>query len=313
MPNQVQAAARRRRGFTLIELLVVTAIVIIGMALAVPAVQQSRAQARQATCKNNLKQHGLALHNYHDTYKTFPPGWNAHVPTAGNSPRFGWQTSILPYMDQFPLFKSIARMNNGKVFEGNMPAADFGPLYMKQKILQTSIQVYRCPADSTSDTNPMRGDYGTSNYSGNHGNVPLPRWAAGRRTAFWPGQADTPREANGVMYWNSSVGFRDITDGMSNTFLVGERSVTSAAGIWPGVGSNEFENDVVTECSHGSRLNKGPTSFSSGHEGGANFLFGDGRVQFINNDIDSKSLDSDELGTYQRLANRDDRMPVGEY
>ena len=159
----------------------------------------------------------------------------------------------------------------------------------------------------------MRGDYGTSNYSANFGNLPLPRWTTGRQTAFWPGQADTPRETDGLMYCNSIVRFRDITDGPSNTFLVGERCVTSAAGIWPGVGSNEFENDAVTECSHASRLNKGPTSFSSGHLGGANFAFCDGHVQFINDTIDSQPETQGNLGTYQRLANRRDGQPVGDY
>ncbi len=300
----MQTHLPKRRGFTLVELLVVTAIVIIGMALALPAVQHSRAQARKDICRNNLKMFGLALHNYHDVYRVFPPGWNGHVQTAGNGPRIGWQTSILPFVDQAPLYSQID-------FSSPLPAAD--AKVGGKKIFQTVIKMYRCPADSTSATNPMRGDYGTSNYSGNHGNVPLPRWAAGRRTAFWPGQADTPRDGNGIMAWNSRIGIRDITDGTSNTFLVGERCVTSAAGIWAGVGSNEFENDAVTECSHSSRLNKGPTSFSSGHAGGANFLMCDGAVRFIQNDIDSKPLDSGEVGTYQRLANRHDGLPVGDF
>ncbi len=295
---------RHRRGFTLIELLVIAAIVIIGIALALPAVQYSRAQARQNICRNNLKMLAIALHNYHDIYAEFPPGWVAHVPAAGNGARLGWPVFILPMMDYAPLYKRFD-------FESPMPKADAN--VNGAKIFQTVIKEYRCPADSTSATNPMRGDYGTSNYSGNHGNVPLPRWAAGRRTAHWPGQADTPKDANGVMYYNSSVRMRDMIDGPSNIFLVGERSVTSAAGIWPGVGSNEFENDAVTDCSHASRLNKSPTSFSSGHAGGANFLMCDGAVRFVQDDIDSQSLDTGDLGTYQRLANRRDGKVVGDF
>ena len=98
------ASLPRRRGFTLVELLVVTAIVIIGIALAVPAVQQSRAQARQATCKNNLKQIVLALHNYHEVHAGFPPAWVSKGYAAGNGPCFGWMTFILPMIDQARLY-----------------------------------------------------------------------------------------------------------------------------------------------------------------------------------------------------------------
>ncbi len=248
----------QRRGFTLIEFLVVTGIVALSISFLPSVIQQAREAARRSTCRNNLKQIGLAFHNYHDTYRLFPPAWTAHISTAGNGPRIGWQTSILPYVDQAPLFQQFN-------FSNPLPAADseFGKQW-----LRIQIPTYRCPSDPTSAINPMRWDYGTSNYSGNHGSLSLPRWTTGRNTVFWPGQIDTPREANGIMWWNSNCGIRDITDGMSNTFMVGERSVASSAGIWPGVGSNEFENDVMTECSHGSRLNRGPTSFSSPHPGG---------------------------------------------
>jgi prepilin-type processing-associated H-X9-DG protein len=203
-------------------------------------------------------------------------------------------------VDQGPLFDQVD-------FNKNLPAAE------DQKFLQTHLPIYRCPSDTTSTTNPMRGNYGTSNYSGNHGSLSLPRWTTGRQTAFWPGQVETPKKANGIMYWNSIVRLRDITDGASNTFMVGERCVTSASGIWPGVGSNEFENDAVSECSHASRPNRGPTSFSSAHPGGVQFLLCDGSVNFINDEIDSKPISEGDLGTYQRLANRHDGLPVGDF
>lgn len=301
----MQRVSVPKRGFTLIELMFVTAVVALMAALAPSALQQARESARQASCKNNLKQIGLAMHNYHDTFNTFPPGWNAHVSTPGNGPRVGWQTSILPYVDEFQLYEQID-------FHSNLPAANAGAQAEKTWV-QSELPIYRCPSDPTSPTNPMRGNYGTSNYSGNHGNLTLPRWTTGRTTVFWPGQVETPKDANGLLYWNSSVRFRSITDGGSNTLLVGERCVTSGAGIWPGVGSNNLENDAVTECSHASRLNRGLTSFSSPHPGIVQFVFCDGSVHSLNEDISSEPNTRGELGTLQRLANRHDGLVVGEY
>lgn len=307
----MQKLSPRRRGFTLIELLFVAAIVALLSSLLPSAIQQARENARQTVCRNNLLQIGLAVHNYHDIFGAFPPGWNAHVSNPGNGPRIGWQVSILPQVDQAPLYERID-------FNLDLPEVvraekSDEPTEADELWVQTQLSVYRCPSDPTSATNPMRGNYGTSNYSGNHGSLTLPRWTTGRTTVFWPGQIDTPRKANGLFYWNSSVRFREITDGPSNTFLVGERSVTSGAGVWPGVGSNAMENDAVTECSHASRLNRGLTTFSSPHKGIVQFLFCDGSVHSINENIDSKPITQGELGTFQRLANRHDGLVVGEF
>ena len=101
---------RTRKGFTLIELLVVIAIIAILIALLLPAVQQAREAARRSTCKNNLKQIGISLHNYHDVHNAFPPGW---IAVENNSPNiegesgFGWGTMLLPYMDQAPLYQQM--------------------------------------------------------------------------------------------------------------------------------------------------------------------------------------------------------------
>jgi len=101
---------RLRRGFTLIELLVVIAIIAILIALLLPAVQQAREAARRTQCKNHLKQIGLAIHNYHDTHNTFPPGYIARIPqniTSSERGLYGWGAFVLPYMDQAPLYNLL--------------------------------------------------------------------------------------------------------------------------------------------------------------------------------------------------------------
>ena len=119
-----------KRGFTLIELLVVIAIIAILIALLLPAVQQAREAARRSQCKNNLKQMGLALQNYHDTHRVFPI---SHGDT-GNS--FGWRASVLPNIDQAPLYNKIN-------FSENIINTD------NLEVARTPLPVYRCPSDPT--------------------------------------------------------------------------------------------------------------------------------------------------------------------
>ncbi|MSR58148.1 MAG: DUF1559 domain-containing protein [Planctomycetaceae bacterium] len=277
---------RHRRGFTIVELLVVVAVVAIVVALSLPAVQQARDQARDNACKSNLQQIGLALHNYHDVFGTFPPGWVAKDVKAETGPCYGWGVMLSPFLDQAPLYNKLN-------FNKHPGIAD--------ELLQTRIPQFRCPADTSEDANPVREEYGTSNYSGNYGNLLL------------PGSVDAPTKANGIFYWNSRVGMRDIVDGTSNTFLVGERSISSAAAIWMGVRSNQNAGDSVTSCNHSVRLNTVLDAFSSRHEGGAHFLMCDGAVKFISDNIDSQAGDDPPKGTYQKLAHKSDGMPVGDF
>lgn len=314
----------RFAGFTIVELLVVVAVVIIVLALVTPAVQESRVQAQQAQCQNNLKQLGLAMHNYHDVYNSFPPAWTALHPHPQSEPRFGWTASLLPYIEEAPLYNQLD-------FHKGIPLDD--------PVIETEIPMLRCPTDPAPAVNPLRSNMGTSNYSANAGDQPFPRWTAGRLSAYWPGQVDTeyygrqpapvdragldslglsarpanqPVATTGICWLNGACRLRDVTDGLSQTFLVGERSYASGAGVWPGVGSNEFENDVMTECSYASPLNRSITSFSSRHRGGVNFLIGDGQVRFISDAISTARSPGDPLGVYQKLANRSDGMRVDE-
>lgn len=274
---------RSRKGFTLIELMVVAGVSAILLGLTLPSIARSQDEARQQACKNNLKQLGLAMHNYHDVYRSLPPGWVAKKRGADEGPFTGWQTAILPFVDQAPLFNRV----NSNSFQKN-----------DEKLFKTVIKVYRCPSDPMVSLNPVRGKWATSSYSGNGGNERL------------PGSVDTPDKLNGIMWVNSTCGFRNITDGTSNTFMIGERCLDSASGIWVGVTKNRNENDVLTDCSHHARLNASIESFSSRHEGGANFLMCDGSVHFIGDKIDSQA---DQLGTYQKLAQKDDGNPIGNF
>jgi prepilin-type processing-associated H-X9-DG protein len=288
----------KRRGWSLVDVVTVAACVLLLLAVGTPALTQIRSAARQQDCKNNLKQLVLALHNYHDVYRVFPPGWISLSEQPDAGPRYGWQTSILPFVDQNELYQLVD-------FNVPLPAAT--------GIFQREADVYRCPADATPSTNPLRGNYGTSNYSGNYGTATGPgqqgasltNWLSPRRTQFWPGQLPAVKRANGIFWRNSNVGIRDITDGTSNSFAIGERSAKSGAGIWPGVQSNQFTSDAVTSCGPGSELNSGFDAFSSYHSGGANFAFCDGAVRFISNHVNPT--------VYRGVSTRNGGELVGEF
>lgn len=271
-----------RRGFTLIEMMVVGAVAAVLLALLLPSVLHAQEEARNAACKNQMKQLGLGMHNYYEVHRILPPAWVSRMPDADEGPFLGWESFLLPYMDQAPLYNQIDFEDVAK----NDP-----------KVFQTEVELYRCPSDPMVSLNPLRGKMATSSYSGNAGNERL------------PGSVDTPDKLNGLMWRNSRVGFGDVTDGLSNTFMAGERCLDSGSGIWMGVTKNRNENDAITDCSHHAQLNKSITSFSSRHPGGVHFLMGDGRVVFLSENIESKP----ELGTYQKLAQRDDGQPVGDF
>ncbi|HSG70226.1 MAG TPA: DUF1559 domain-containing protein [Planctomycetaceae bacterium] len=274
-----------RPAFTLIELLTVLGLVAVLSAIVLPSVVQSQEEARRNNCKNNLKQLALAIHNYHDVYNSFPPGWVAKDREADSGPWYGWQAAILPYMEQAPLFNNLNLNDYGKTDE---------------KFLKTVIPVYRCPSDPMVDLNPLRGKYATSSYSGNAGSQRL------------PGSVEPLKTHNGLFWWNSNCKFAQVKDGLSNTFLFGERCITSGSGIWMGLTKNRNENDAISDCSHHSLLNRSITSFSSSHQGLVQFALCDGAVRSVSEDIDS-SKDEENPGTFQKLAQKDDGFPIGDF
>lgn len=300
----MKVRTRRKNGFTVIELLIVTVVVALLFTSLLPAMQAARMNARLTSCKNNLKQLGIAMHNYHDTFATLPPGWVSHTPYPQEKTSFGWQVMLLPYVEQWQLYDQI----NFQIGYGKDAFAS-----EKDDPTFLAIKHFRCPDDVTEAFNTMRGGFATSNYSAVHGNLPLPRWTSAGIDQFWPGTTITPINSNGLFCWNSSVRFRDVLDGLSNTFMVGERSISSAAGIWPGVRSNNTESDQVTACNVGNEINSGLDAFSSQHGSGALFVFGDGSVRFISEKIDSRHDKNDVLGTFQKLGQKDDGQVTNNF
>ena len=289
---------QQRRGLTLVELAAVLSVGTVLFSLASPAIQTARETARRSACKNRLKQIGLAMHNYHEVHRSFPPGWTGHHTVAGTEGRYGWSTMITPFLDNAKIYRQIN-------FSDQQPQSI--------KLTQTGLSVFRCPSDTTEAQNSLRGNFGTSNYSANFGSTAPPRWLDAGLSAHWPGQAATFSKADGICWWNSRCRIRDIKDGTSNTLMAGERSVASAAGIWMGVRGNNYESDQVTDCSPGNEINSGEGSFSSTHSGGAQFLLCDGSIRFISDRIES-GIDADgQLKTYQRLGSRNDGNIVGEF
>jgi prepilin-type N-terminal cleavage/methylation domain-containing protein/prepilin-type processing-associated H-X9-DG protein len=265
-----------RRGFTLIELLVVIAIIAILIALLLPAVQQAREAARRTECKNKLKQIGIALHNYHDVNKTFPAGYYKE-PAVDKG--WGWGTSILPMIEQKNLFDQLDPAVN--LIPGDQagltPAAG-----TPGALVQTELAAYRCPSDGGAAINTSRGDHATSNYVG------------------VTGDTNVSSGGNGTFYQNSQIGLRDMTDGSSNTAVVGERvkglanGVTYLGAVWSGHAGSGSGYAATMRSLDGTpalRINGTDNmAFSSQHPGGAQFVFGDGSVHFLSENVSAATL-----------------------
>jgi len=308
--------SRPQFGFTLIELLVVIAIIAILIALLLPAVQQARETARRTQCKNNLANLGIALQNYEMAFEMLPPGSVNPTGPIANIARpgayhFGWVVQILPYLEQGSLFK---------VF-------DFGVgIYQppNQEPVSVTLPVLRCPSTWTRDENSLGQAAG--NYAACHHDV----------------EAPIDIDNAGVMYLNSSVKFDEIEDGLTYTFFVGEfvhesssgglRVTDDTLGTYTGTRGSlrntgpplnhslqgapqalheglKLSNESLTDI-YGETWRSAPAlafvgGFESHHNGGANFVLGDGSVKFV-----SELIDSD---IYRRLGNRSDGQLIKKF
>jgi prepilin-type N-terminal cleavage/methylation domain-containing protein/prepilin-type processing-associated H-X9-DG protein len=327
----------RRKGFTLIELLVVIAIIAILIALLLPAVQQAREAARRSTCKNNLKQIGLALHNYHDATKLFPASGYASGFVASDS----WTTSgapaiprqsntsgfvmMLPYMDLAALYKQwsfndAASISYHPSYPANNASTVLGNPTVNAAISKAPLAVLTCPSDNGSPNYPgmdnyyaisttQTGGYRTNyEFSTNYNQYVYPHYVA-----------SLAPNARPLFGFDQSYSTRDVRDGTSNTVAmieqVREKYNGSISGwshrgwVNPGVDLsweriNRWDYPGVPASYLVGRLGQWATAGSL-HAGGCQAVMADGSVRFINEKIDTP--------TRQRLSTMADNQVLGEF
>lgn len=269
-----------RRGFTLVELLVVIAIIGVLIALLLPAVQQAREAARRSQCLNHLKQVGLAVHNFHDTYNELPP---ARIATN----YLGWSALILPFLEQQNLYEQIDLKKN----------------YANQleEVQRTSIATYICPSrrgvgSLTTTPQSSQADIGAAwdfATCDNHNNSTYRAETSSGMIIIAKGNQNAYR---------SLTSMASVTDGLSNTLMIGERHVPiSGIGIEETMGDGPVLSGwayvSMRKAGVGRGLAKGPNdtvsgrgTFGSWHPGICNFVLGDASVRSIKNTIDTENL-----------------------
>ncbi len=331
---------RCRRGFTLIELLVVIAIIAILIALLLPAVQQAREAARRSSCSNNLKQIGLALHNYHDVFGMFPMGTT--TAQAGGW-GFSWWVGVLPYLDQAGTYNKLLMEGAHVGWTGAGAGAANGLIV--NKIAFSSMICPSSPVPPTKDTGAGRittipqyiGITGAADGNGFTNSPVHPQWAC---CNCCPSVTGNPwgglHARGGVLIPLGGVSAKNITDGMSNTLAVSECSdfARNASDLPVQINNNHgflmgqagatvvptsrsfnittirYAPNAVTTTG-GTTLpgvgnNDGPNNgIYSAHQGGVHVLLADGSTHFISENIDMLTL--------KLLATRDDGQNLGEF
>jgi prepilin-type N-terminal cleavage/methylation domain-containing protein/prepilin-type processing-associated H-X9-DG protein len=294
-------------GFTLVELLVVIAIIGILIGLLLPAVNAARESGRRTQCQNNLHQLGTAAHCHLGDHGCFPPGCRSDGRSLDEN--WGWGAFLLPYTEYASLYKQLG-VDNRKLMA--LFADPKGPA-----LLQTPLKVFRCPTDTTPVLLPadLRAFYG----NGNKNKIELSASNYAACQGLFDIGADDAGAAmrnNGVFFNNSSITPAQITDGLSHTFMFGERDKRCGAAYWAGSrnpegpchwGVYEVRGRVSMEFNNNSRNSSVPQpnnttgslfsngvswcnacgeGFNSSHPGGANFVFCDNSVHFISDNID---------------------------
>ncbi len=297
-----QRVRRSTRGFTLIELLVVAALIAILVSLLLPAVQQAREAARRTRCKVNLVNIGVALHNYLDAHGVFPPGsQNAAGPIASTPPGYhmGWLTQLLPYLEETAAWRQL-----------DFTQSVYAPIH--DRVRKHQPQILLCPSDQDLHPNTFVSKDGVwtletrpTSYFGFHHDV----------------EAPIDVDQNGVLFLNSSMGERDLPDGLSQTLIVGEgyNDPSSLLGWMSGTRSS-LRNGGTTINSMTPRNWRNATlaatrpdttqpdyvgGFGSNHTGGGHFVLGDGSIRFLSENI--------APAVYRSLIHRTDGADAGEF
>ncbi|RCS48242.1 DUF1559 domain-containing protein [Bremerella cremea] len=292
-----------RNGFTLVELLVVIAIIGVLIALLLPAVQQAREAARRMQCTNQMKQLGIAMHNYHDTFKKLPPG-NSEIEQLGQPRReWGWAPRLLAFMEGSAIYDNIdfSKPSYDRPSSWNNAMMDDPSVICNYKFVRMVHPQFLCPSNSQGGEPAVEDHFSASwelsqcDYAANIGDYNNSTGIGGVGVTH-SGAGNSELMVRGVIGCRDySARFADITDGLSHTILLGE--VVGAWSHWQNWGSACFSNTAYP-INHRNRdfLNGtlGPTVshwqenivFRSFHPGGANFLLCDGSVRFLPETID---------------------------
>ncbi len=308
----------KRLGFTLVELLVVIAIIGVMVGLLLPAVQSAREAARRMQCSNNLKQIGLALHNYHDTFRSFPKnqGWATHggsnFGSAANNSGISWRALILPFLEQTPFYDQI---------DFGQPVISTVGVPSNLDLARMPMAPYLCPSDPSGDVTKAGNQYLWSNWCFPHGGCPRDAPVGVTTYKGFNGHGyDIPLATSNYPHamfdrrQGPPLKMRDVIDGTTNVIFVGEISPEWYA--WSGwmswhapMSSHRGPNHVHrvytrigqrTAAQHGWLDGFTANSF---HPGGCHFLMVDGSTHFVSESVN--------FAHYQQLVHPQDSLPLG--
>lgn len=300
-----ESAEGHRRAFTLVELLVVIAIIGVLAGLLLPAVNQAREGARRLNCQSNMRQLGLACHEYEAAYKQYPAGWIGNA-TGEDRPGWGWASRLLPMLDEGPTFNRVD-WNVGVDHPKN------------RHLLKLHFDVMRCPSDpgqkffniGAGDHDHHDDEEGDDPHGDDDHDHPMVINADEGETLFQMARANyvgvfgtkefegSEYRGDGVFFGNSTTGSRDILDGSSNTFMIGERSSRLGGSIWQGIipDAREHAARILGIADHSPNTATGHfDDFNSSHRDGCMFFFADGSVRFISESV--------EVEAYRAMATR---------